>query len=113
MKISQAPLFFQFLTQYIKDEQVDNFENYDFLGEDELEIENICQCSDQLCSTVYLKRNKDWDNLEITWIGGYDDRGMVIFHFLPNGRLEIEALEAVYPYKQELITLFNKVSKHQ
>lgn len=106
MHLNETPIFREFLIKIIDDEKIENF---NFNIDDELSIEMICKCGDELCSTVYLKRDRAWDDENQTIICRLyeDQRGLVIFHFTPNGKLEIEALDALFPYKAELEEKFS------
>ena len=105
IKLKDAPLLHQFLKRLFEfDSRMDV--RFD-IGE-ELFIEGRCGCQAKDCATVYLRRNKQWDE---NILGSYIielSKGTIILHFDDDGYFELEALcYTNYPYKYEIQRVLN------
>ena len=108
IKITQAPIFLEFLKRFIKDMKLE----FDFDIEKELFIIGHCKCNQKDCATVYLKRAKPWTEEQEGVYDYFTNKGLLLFHINENGYFELEALEyEKFPYRQEVISLLYKKPK--
>ena len=105
--LNKAPLLLSFIENIIKfDGQIDV--QCDLANE--LVITRRCGCKQKDCATVYLKRNKEWDeDIVNKWSLIDTSKGLVILHFEENGYMEVESLcYNFFPYRHELKRIFDK-----
>lgn len=74
----------------------------------DLYITGRCTCNDSECATVDFKRELSWDGEVPTEYFANTTKGLIIFHLLQNGYMEMEAIMYdKYPYRNEIIRAFN------
>ncbi len=106
-RLNRYPILHRFLARLYT--ELDIFEVEDmmaFIADDW--VSSYCKCKDKGCASFTIGSDRE---LEINDDGVYvynSDKGMIVLEFFENGDIDVQALEyEEYPFKEELICIFN------
>ena len=108
-RLEAYPILHRFLARLYSELEIFEVEDmFAFIADDR--VSSYCKCKDSGCASFFVSSDRELEIDEDDGVYVYDsDKGTIVLEFFENGDIDVQALEYEhYPFKEELITVYNQ-----